>query len=97
MKSMLTLCFVMLGVSAAVSAQPTRDPTRGELLYTTHCISCHTAQVHWREKKIAGDWISLQFQVRRWQGNIGLGWSNEDIGQVARYLNALYYRYPAPD
>lgn len=96
-KSMLTAGLVLLVNSAAAGAQPSRDATRGELLYSTHCISCHTAQVHWRDGKIATDWGSLQAQVRRWQDNTGLGWSDEDISRVARYLNARLYRYPAPD
>jgi hypothetical protein len=75
-------------------ARPIPDATRGGLLYSTHCIACHTTQVHWREKKLATDWTSLQSQVRRWQGVSKLGWSNEDIEEVARYLNVMYYHYP---
>ena len=87
----------ILGSVSAAAAQPVRDTTRGELLYSTHCISCHTAQVHWRERKVATDWTTLEAQVRRWQDNTGLGWSNADVREVARYLNTLHYRYPAPD
>ena len=89
--------FAIFGSVGAAAAQPVRDATRGELLYSTHCISCHTAEVHWRERKVATDWTTLEAQVRRWQDNTGLGWSNADVTQVARYLNTLHYRYPAPD
>jgi hypothetical protein len=34
--------------------------------------------------------------VVRWQGNTGLAWSDDDIIAVTRYLNDLYYRFPAP-
>lgn len=93
-RAILTVLFVFSLSNAA--AQRMRDATRGELLYSTHCIACHSAQVHWREKRRATDWASLQSEVRRWQGVSGLGWSNEDIAEVARYLNALHYRYPTP-
>jgi mono/diheme cytochrome c family protein len=84
-----------LSVAAAtVSAQPPPAASRGELLYTTHCIECHTTQMHWREQRLARDWDSLKAQVRRWQGNAGLGWSEADVVHVARYLNATIYRYP---
>ena len=53
-----------------------------------------TAEVHWREKKRASDWSSLKAQVRRWEDNIGLGWNEEDIESVARYLNSNSYRFP---
>jgi mono/diheme cytochrome c family protein len=77
-------------------AQVTPAQTRGGLLYTTHCVACHTTQMHWRNDKQAIDWDSLKFQVRRWQGNAGLGWSESDIDGVSRYLNDTIYRYPTP-
>jgi len=89
--------FLLSGNLADVNAQPMGNPGRGELLYSTHCIACHNARVHWREGKLATDWKSLQSQVRRWQKVQALGWSNEDIAAVARYLNTFYYLYPAPD
>ena len=81
----------------AVAAQPVPGNSRGELLYTTHCTGCHTAQVHWRDKKLATDWAGLRKQVTRWETNTGLAWSDQDIVAVTRYLNTLYYRFPAPD
>ena len=67
-----------------------------ELLYSTHCIACHSREVHWRQKKLATDWASLIAQVRRWAGNAGLGWSDDEIADVAHYLNAVHYRFAAP-
>ena len=91
--AMLVAISVCCGGAAA---QPSRDATRGEWLYSTHCITCHTAQVHWRDRKLATDWNSLQANVRRWQGAAMLGWSDADIDEVARYLNAIHYRYATP-
>lgn len=82
---------VFLG--AAAVAPRAYAQSRGELLYSTHCNSCHTSEMHWRDKKVAVDWTSLRFQVRRWQGNAGLGWSEADIQDVTRYLNESIYRY----
>ncbi len=70
--------------------------SRGELLYTTHCGACHSAQMHWRDKKQVLDWTSLRGQVRFWQSQAMLGWNDDDINQVARYLNDTYYRMPPP-
>lgn len=61
--------------------------SRGELLYTTHCIDCHTTPMHWRENRSATNWSDLKVQVRRWQGAASLAWSDSDILDVARYLN----------
>lgn len=66
---------------------------RGKLLYTTHCSACHTSEIHWREQRLVTDWRSLKAQVRRWQASIGLRWSEAEIGDVAHYLNAVYYDF----
>ncbi|HSD96515.1 MAG TPA: hypothetical protein VLB06_05155 [Sulfuricaulis sp.] len=95
--SILAVLFVLFGNLPDADAEPTHDPTRGELLYTTHCLACHNTQVHWRDKKLVTDWKSLESEVRRWQKFSVLRWSDDDIMKVARYLNTLYYHYPTPD
>lgn len=88
----------LLSWTALVAGPGSRaDQPRGELLYTTYCVGCHSTQVHWREKKLATDWTSLQFQVRRWQRNTGLGLGEDDISAIARYLNGLYYHFPVAE
>jgi mono/diheme cytochrome c family protein len=85
-----SLCLV---VALAAQAQA---PSRGELLYTTHCVACHSTQMHWRQKKLATTWDTLKAQVQRWQGVAGLDWSEVEVEEVARYLNETIYRYPEP-
>lgn len=92
----ICLLAACVGGTVAVAAEPKPDNSRGELLYSTHCVSCHTTEVHWRDKRLATDWASLRMQVLRWQGNTGLAWSDNDIVAVTRYLNDLYYHFPAP-
>jgi len=89
-------CGVLMILAASAQAQSPPEKSRGELLYTTHCVGCHTTEVHWREKKLVSDWTSLSAQVDRWQKNAKLGWRGEDVDAVARYLNATYYQLPAP-
>lgn len=90
--TMLLLC-----VSSPSYAQLEDGLARGRLLYATHCVACHTAEIHWREKKLVTNWASLKFQIERWQDAAGLGWSEDDIGQVSVYLNATYYHFPLRD
>ena len=75
-------------------AATTTGVSRGELLYTTYCIGCHTAQVHWRDQKKATSWPELKVEVRRWQKTAGLSLEDDDIDAVASYLNGLYYHFP---
>jgi mono/diheme cytochrome c family protein len=86
------LC-LLLGAHSLTYAQGKQSEARGELLYMEHCNACHTAQVHWREQKLSTDWSSLVAQVRRWQGVSGLLWNEEEIKDVANYLNAVFYKY----
>ncbi|HEU0219695.1 MAG TPA: cytochrome c [Gallionella sp.] len=90
------LC-ILCGTHSSALAQAKHSEARGELLYAAHCIACHASEVHWRKQKLAADWRSLKVQVRRWQANIGLTWSEEEITDVARYLNAAYYDFPDTD
>lgn len=92
------LCLGLMA-SAAAFAQAAPEPSRsrGALLYTTHCIACHSTQMHWRDQRVATDWAGLKAQVRRWQGNAQLDWNEDDIVEVARYLNTIYYGYPQPN
>ena len=87
-----TLC-MLLGVHTMAYAQGKQSETRGDLLYSTHCNACHTSQINWRKQKLVTDWSSLVAQVRRWQYVTGLSWSEEEIIDVAHYLNAVYYRF----
>ena len=90
-KTSLTALGLVFG--AALIGPGAHAQSRGELLYSTHCVFCHTTEVHWRGKKLATDWTSLCVQVRRWQGNAGLAWNEADIREVATYLNESIYRY----
>jgi mono/diheme cytochrome c family protein len=82
------------GLAPADAAPPA---SRGELLYTTHCIACHGTQMHWRDQRRATDLGSLKEQVRLWQGRAMLSWTEDDITEVTRYLNQRIYRFqPAP-
>ena len=94
-------CFMLSAALAfwstcALAADPPAAPVDpvGEKLYAQHCVSCHTSDVHWREKRLARDWTSLNFQVRRWQGNIGVAMTDAEIRAVASHLNRLCYHFP---
>lgn len=78
------------GMAQGQSAVPA---TRGQLLYDTHCVACHDRQVHWRDAKLVTNWVTLLAQVRRWQAVARLAWSDDDVRQVARHLNATVYGF----
>jgi mono/diheme cytochrome c family protein len=85
---------LLVGLTGApAAAQTAATPSRGELLYDTHCKACHREQVHWRDKTLATDWQTLREQVRHWQASALLGWSEADIVEVTRFLNDAHYGF----
>lgn len=90
----LQLANVLLG--AAVFATPAIAQDRGELLYSTHCGTCHAEQIHWRARRAVSDWTSLRAEVRKWQAMASLAWSEDDVLEVSRYLNDSIYRFSIP-
>lgn len=80
----------------ALAASPALGQSRGELLYNTHCVACHSVQMHWRDNKLAVDWPTLLDQVQQWQAAAQLAWSADDVERVARYLNDTSYHFKAP-
>lgn len=84
----------LAGVITMARSQGPPAQSRGQLLHSTHCINCHTSQVHGRDDRVAHDWNGLKAQVRRCQSNASLQWTEADITEVVRYLNEAIYHYP---
>ena len=83
-RSALTFVGIVLAGLFALAGTASAQ-SRGELLYTTHCIACHSTQVHWRDQRRATDLDSLKEQVRLWQRRALLSWTEDDIVEVTRY------------
>jgi mono/diheme cytochrome c family protein len=93
----MRLPILCIALAASASTAPARaaEPSRGQLLYETHCIACHSTQMHWRDKRVVQDWASLLGQVGAWQARAKLDWSAADIEAVATHLNRSIYRLPS--
>ena len=87
-----------LTVSSSTWSQDSiRVVSRGEMLYSLHCVACHSKEIHWRDKALAKDWPTLVAEVDRWQKIGHQGWDKADIIETARYVNRLHYRFPEPE
>ena len=86
-------CALLIATAAHAQAP---GASRGQLLYSNHCIECHTVQMHWRTLRLARDWDTLRAQVTRWQREARLNWSDADIDAVTRHLNESIYQFPQP-
>jgi mono/diheme cytochrome c family protein len=72
------------------------DIAAGEQLHAKHCGQCHGTEVYTREDRKMNDYAALEQQVRRCEQNIGLKWFEEDVENVAAYLNQTYYKFDKP-
>ena len=96
-RSLVFIMSLLCGMYTLSYTMPVYSETRGELLYSLHCKSCHTSKIHWRKEKLATNWSTLKAQVVRWQSNIGLGWGEDEITDVTRYLNTTHYHFNSTD
>jgi len=93
-KPAVAVLWAAVSAAACATASAQSAPSRGELLYTTHCVACHNTQLHWRERRQATDWGTLKAQVRHWQARVLLNWDEPDVIEVTRHLNDTIYRFP---
>lgn len=80
----------------AAPPYPEAQMERGRALYDLRCTHCHATSVHSRDRRVAADFGEVRGWVARWGRDLGLRWGDEEIDDVAVYLNATYYRYPCP-
>lgn len=88
-----SVVLVLLAAGSAFGA----DAIRGRALYEARCDGCHSASVHQRVARKAGDFAGIRLQVERWDGQLGRAWRREEIDDVVVYLNERFYKYPCPE
>jgi mono/diheme cytochrome c family protein len=93
MKRTITFTALLACGLAAASAHAI-DPQRGRALYEVRCIQCHDASVHGRQKRVAKNYNDIRGWVARWNKELGGFWGEEEIEDVAAFLNERYYSYP---
>lgn len=86
-----TLLFALLCLcSATVLAEPGE---RGSILHDENCMRCHDTSVYTREGRMVESLVGLESQVRRCETNLELKWFDDDIRDVAFYLNHHFYQF----
>ena len=84
---------LVLTVFALCALPALADVGRGSALYENHCGECHSARLHDREQRVPTNLAELRWQVDRWQKELKLQWSDEDIDDVVAFLNATKYKF----
>ena len=58
-----------------------------------NCTSCHGSELYTRKDRLVTSRPGLTKQVKRCELALGLTWFDDDIDNVAEYLNGKYYRF----
>jgi len=84
----ITLCLL-----AAASTLPAADLEKGKALVAENCTKCHDERVYTRADRRVTTRSGLDQQVQRCELSLGLKWFDDDIENVASYLNQTYYHF----
>lgn len=79
--------------AGAPSAAPATQDGKAKALVENNCIKCHGSEVYTRPDRKVTSRDGLDRQVRRCETALELTWFDEDIADVAGYLNQHYYRF----
>lgn len=88
MKSNLALVLAL-----ATSTTFAADIENGDDLHFTHCTGCHDDSAYTREDRRVNTFDRLVKQVRFCKDSLELSWFDEDVDDVAEYLNRTYYHF----
>ena len=90
-KKSLTFASLLL-ITASVQAADF-DLKSGKALVDQNCYECHKNEVYTRSDRRVTSRKALSTQVQRCELALGLKWFDEDIENVAEYLNQQFYRF----
>lgn len=91
-------CALAAAFHSSLGAPPPRipDPERGALLYENQCIGCHTSVLHVREDRRSASYAAMRDTVRHWAQVQHLEWTEQEVDDVATFLEARYYHFEQP-
>lgn len=92
MKRYATLGLALAYAHLALAQVTLPDIERGRLLYDNHCIVCHGRSVHARPARTPPTHAELRSIIEQWQQAEGLRWSEQEIVDVAAFLERVVYR-----
>jgi cytochrome c553 len=92
MKSIPSMCITVCLLSAA-SSLSAANLDNGKTLVAGNCTKCHDERVYTRPDRRVTTLGGLSQQVSRCEQSLGLKWFDDDITDVATYLNQTYYHF----
>ena len=69
------------------------DIENGKLLHDENCFRCHDESKYLRKNRIIKNFQQLHERIRQCELTTGLTWFDEEIDNVAAYLNNQFYHF----
>ena len=88
--SVMSITVCLLGATSSLQAA---NPDNGKALVESNCTKCHDERVYTRQDRRVTTLEGLHKQVTNCERSLGLKWFDDDIADVAAYLNQTYYHF----
>jgi len=85
--------FLLLFLLSTIAFAASPDLSGGKSLLKEHCYGCHGEEIYVRKKRIVTSYPKLVKRVRFCSLQRNLTWFDEDIDNVAAYLNQEFYHF----
>ena len=90
----LALSFIVV-TSVHASQFSAGDAARGQELHQANCTRCHDAAIYTRPDRIVHSYAQLRDRIQLCELSAELGWFEEEVEDVAVFLNSTYYKFEA--
>jgi hypothetical protein len=92
MKTIL-VSLLALGISLLAGTAAATDVAHGQQLQQKNCMGCHDNNIYTRKERKITSLDGLHKQIHRCDQSLGLTWFDEDVDDVAAYLNQNFYHF----
>ncbi len=86
----------LLSLLLLAGAARAQNVDRGQLLYETHCATCHTERLHDREKSVIRSYADLRAEVGKRAAMTNRRFSPDELDDIIEYLDRSHYRLDIP-
>jgi mono/diheme cytochrome c family protein len=86
----------MLSLAVVCGAAQAQETSRGQMLYETHCATCHTERLHDREKSIIRNYADLRAEVHKRAAMTNRRFTRDELEDIIEFLDRSHYRLDVP-
>ena len=92
----VTCTLILTGLLSLSSNSPAADISHGKALQQKNYMACHDDGMYTRDELKVTSLDGLHKQVKRCELTLGLKWFEDDVNDVAGYLNESFYKLDQP-